>query len=63
MNKREREKCNCDCGFLAYVSKVGRSETYKLKTLKAEHNRGRFFNNKNKRSKWVAKKLRSCATR
>jgi len=43
------------CEFLAFVSKVGGTSTYKLKALVPKHTCGRVFNNKNANARWVAK--------
>lgn len=47
--------CNWDCGFLAYVSRVGATFTYRMKTLKPKHTCGSVFYDKNVKSGWVAK--------
>ncbi|KAJ1434381.1 Zinc finger, CCHC-type superfamily [Sesbania bispinosa] len=54
---RVRARCKQSCDWLAFVSKVGGSSTYRLKTLFSTHTCGRVFNNKNAKSKWVAKKV------
>ena len=51
---RVRVRCKENCGFMAYCSKVGRTHTYRLKTLSEKHTCGRVLNNKNARSKWIA---------
>ncbi|KAJ1437090.1 Zinc finger, CCHC-type superfamily [Sesbania bispinosa] len=54
---RCRVRCKQECDFLALVSKVGGSATYRVKTLVDNHTCGRVFNNKNGKSKWVAKAI------
>ncbi|KAJ1436547.1 hypothetical protein SESBI_04158 [Sesbania bispinosa] len=53
--KECKVKCKRDCQFTAFVSKVGRTSTYRMKTLVGRHTCGRIFNNKNASSQWVAK--------
>ena len=38
-----------------FCSKVGRSYTYRIKTCRPKHHRGRVFSNKNANFKWVSK--------
>ncbi|KAJ1429703.1 Transposase, MuDR, plant [Sesbania bispinosa] len=52
-----RVRCSQTCDFVALVSKVGGSSTYRMKTLNSTHTCGRVFNNKNAKSKWVATKV------
>ncbi|KAJ1378506.1 Transposase, MuDR, plant [Sesbania bispinosa] len=54
---RCRVRCKQECDFLALLSKVGGSGTYRVKTLVDNHTCGRVFNNKNAKSKWVAKAI------
>ncbi|KAJ1397079.1 Transposase, MuDR, plant [Sesbania bispinosa] len=49
---RVKLRCKQACEFLALVSKVGGSSTYRMKTLVPTHTCGRVFNNKNAKSKW-----------
>ena len=43
---RVRVRCKENCGFMAYCSKVGRTHTYRLKTLSEKHTCGRVLNKK-----------------
>ncbi|KAJ1415929.1 Transposase, MuDR, plant [Sesbania bispinosa] len=54
---RARVRCSQTCDFVALVSKVGGSSTYRMKTLNSTHTCGRVLNNKNAKSKWVATKV------
>ncbi|KAJ1428939.1 Transposase, MuDR, plant [Sesbania bispinosa] len=52
---RARAVCTRKCPFTVLYSKVGGSETFRIKTLHGRHKCGRVFNNKNANSKWIAK--------
>ncbi|KAJ1440952.1 Transposase, MuDR, plant [Sesbania bispinosa] len=54
---RVRVRCKQTCDFVALISKVGGSSTYRMKTLVSTNTCGRVFNNKNAKSKWVATKV------
>ncbi|KAK7259984.1 hypothetical protein RIF29_25648 [Crotalaria pallida] len=53
--ERVRVACKSDCGFVAYVARVGDSHTFRLKTLQPKHRCGRVFDNKNANTRWVSK--------
>ncbi|XP_057452889.1 uncharacterized protein LOC130744744 [Lotus japonicus] len=44
-----------ECGFVAFLSKVSGTATYRIKTLNPNQTCGRTFNNKNAKAKWIAK--------
>jgi len=52
---RVRAICKRKCGFLILCSKVGGSQTFRVKTLFENHNCGRVFVNKNANKEWVSK--------
>ena len=52
---RVRAICKRKCEFLVLCSKVGGSQTFRVKTLIDTHNYGRFFVNNNANKKWVSK--------
>ncbi|KAJ1389029.1 Transposase, MuDR, plant [Sesbania bispinosa] len=52
---RVRVACSKNCPFTIFVSRVGRTTTYRLKTLVARHTCGRVFGNNNAKAGWVAK--------
>jgi hypothetical protein len=55
---RCRMKCNGEsCEWMAFVSKVGCEETYRLKTYPGDHTCGRTFKGYLASSSWVAEKL------
>ena len=58
-NDKERALAVCKhvCDFKAYVSRVGTSHTFRLKTYNPKHTCGRVFNNSNANSNWIAKVL------
>jgi len=57
IKKGARVVCSQKCGFLCLVSRVGRTETFEVKTLTDEHTCPRVFNKKNAKSKWVARQI------
>nr|XP_004489869.1 uncharacterized protein LOC101510316 [Cicer arietinum] len=61
---RARVICKAKCWFLALVSKVGDSHTFRMKKWCGDHTCGRILNNSSANSKWIAKfvanKLSSC---
>ncbi|KAG5133949.1 hypothetical protein JHK82_025137 [Glycine max] len=56
-NVRCRVICQDGCEWVAYVSKVGGSTTYSIKTYNEKHTCARFGGGKLTSSKWIAKKL------
>jgi len=59
-NDHSRVKPVCkikECPFTTYVSRVGETITFQLKTLELTHTCARVFYNKNVKSKWVTKVL------
>ncbi|KAJ1433698.1 Transposase, MuDR, plant [Sesbania bispinosa] len=52
---RVRVACSQSCEFTMLVSRVGRSTTYRVKTLVGRHTCGRVFDNNNAKASWVAK--------
>jgi hypothetical protein len=52
-----RVVCKKKCKFLAFVSRVGKSTTFKMKTLNNKHTCGRVYRNKSAKSTWVAKMI------
>jgi len=54
---RVRVRCTSEdiCNYTVFVSRVGRSHTFRVKTLSQKHTCGRVFDNKNAKSDWVAK--------
>jgi hypothetical protein len=52
---RVRIGCRGNCGFLAFASKVGNKQTYRLKTYSGPHTCPRVTNNKTANSKWISK--------
>jgi len=56
-DKRVRVVCKNKCGFLIMVSKVGGSQTFRVKTLVGSHRCGRVMFNKNANKDWVAQVL------
>ncbi|WOL00674.1 hypothetical protein Cni_G09387 [Canna indica] len=55
--KRVRVTCQGSCEFVALCSRVGKTNTFRLKTLVDKHMCNKVFNNKNARSSWVAEKV------
>ncbi|XP_027905924.1 uncharacterized protein LOC114165520 [Vigna unguiculata] len=55
--KRVRVVCKKKCGFLIMVSKVGGSQTFRVKTLVGSHRCGRVMFNKNANKDWIAQVL------
>ena len=45
------------CDYFIFVSRVGRTTTFRVKTMCPKHTCGRAFKNKNANSRWVAKKM------
>jgi hypothetical protein len=56
-NDRVRIVCKKDCGFLVHCSRVGRKQTFKIKTWFGTHNCPKVLNNRSATSKWVAKSV------
>jgi hypothetical protein len=56
-NDRVRIVCKKDCGFLVHCSRVGRKQTFKIKTWFGTHNCPTVLNNISATSKWVAKSV------
>ncbi|XP_014494665.1 uncharacterized protein LOC106756666 [Vigna radiata var. radiata] len=54
--KRVRAVCKKGCGFLIMASKVGSSQTFRVKTL-VGHNCGRTFGSKSASVEWIAQVL------
>ncbi|XP_014506344.1 uncharacterized protein LOC106766100 [Vigna radiata var. radiata] len=54
--KRVRTVCKKGCGFLIMASKVGSSQTFRVKTL-VGHNCGRAFGSKSASVEWIAQVL------
>ncbi|KAJ1380009.1 hypothetical protein SESBI_46390 [Sesbania bispinosa] len=52
---RVRVAYSQNCEFTMLVSRVGRSTTYRVKTLVGRHTCGRVFDNNNAKAGWVAK--------
>jgi len=50
-------KKKSQCGYLVFCSRVVRTTTFRVKTLKPKHICGMVIENKNAKSKWVAKKI------
>ena len=61
--KRVRVICKKKCGFLIMASRVGGSETYRVKTLIRRHKCGRVFGNKNANKDWIEIGRASCRER
>ncbi|XP_014506267.1 uncharacterized protein LOC106766018 [Vigna radiata var. radiata] len=55
-SKRVRVVCKKGCGFLIMASKVGSSQTFRVKTL-VGHNYGRTFGSKSASVEWIAQVL------
>jgi len=61
--KNDKDRCRVlckkktECRYLVFCSKVVRTTTFKVKTLKPKHTCGKVIENKNAKSKWVAKKI------
>ncbi|KAK7244700.1 hypothetical protein RIF29_39526 [Crotalaria pallida] len=56
-SNRVRVVCSQHCDYLVFCSRVGRAQTFRIKTLIPNHTCGRVFDNKNAKTKWVAKKM------
>jgi len=53
-DKRVRAVCKKKCGYLIMVSKVGGSQTFRVKTLVGSHRCVRVMFNKNANKDWIA---------
>lgn len=52
--KRCRIGCKKECDFLVMASKVGGSQTFKIKSWVSKHTCGRVCDNKNAASRWIS---------
>jgi len=61
--KNDKDRCRVvckkkiECRYLVFCSRVVRTTTFKVKTLKPKHTCGMVIENKNAKSEWVAKKI------
>ena len=54
---RVRARCQPRCKFVAYLAKVPREKSFRLKTLKMEHTCSRSYRNPRCTASYIGKKL------